>query len=263
MVPKPSDKCSHMIKTERDQRHTEERRRPSGCGNRVWSHLATSQGKPGVTRTWKRQGRLCPRACGGSMALNSILQRKQTSVVSSHLVCGHLLQQPQETNRLEPIRSLKPIMLEGTTDLIRCCLCREMRTTGRDDLPLTSTSEHQPVSFIYNSLCGSISLPAPQVTGGEQGASSSPWKEIGNFLCGKWRAGMGLALRTCAKCPAPSQAPPPGPGVGASQNLHFFCLVKKAWMIFGGVWGAVLSLHCWALAFSSCSKQGLLASCSV
>ena len=55
---------------------------------------------------------------------------------------------------------------------------------------------------------------------------------------------MGLALRTCAKCPAPSQAPSPGPGMGASQNLHFFCLVKKAWIIFWGVWGAVLSLHC-------------------
>ena len=65
------------------------------------------------------------------MALNSILQRKQTSVVSSHLVCGHLLQQPQETNRLEPITSLKPIILEGATDLICCCLSREMRTTGR------------------------------------------------------------------------------------------------------------------------------------
>ena len=77
------------------------------------------------------------------------------------------------------------MILEGTTDIIRCCLNREMKTTGRDDLPLTSTSEQQPVSFICDSLCRGISLPAPQVTGGEQGtqvtggeqgAGSSPWK---------------------------------------------------------------------------------------
>ena len=72
VLPKPNDRCSHMIKMERDQRYTEERRRP--CGSRDWSHLATSQGMPGVTRPWKRQGRLCPRAFGGSMVLNSILQ---------------------------------------------------------------------------------------------------------------------------------------------------------------------------------------------
>ena len=84
------------------------------------------------------------------MVLNSILQtvKKYTSVVLSCLVHGNLLQQPQETNRLEPVRSLKPIVLEGTTDIIHCCLSRGMRTTGRDDLPLASTSEHQSVSFI-------------------------------------------------------------------------------------------------------------------
>ena len=35
-------------------------RRPCAHGGRGWSDIATSQGMPGASRSWRRQGRLLP-----------------------------------------------------------------------------------------------------------------------------------------------------------------------------------------------------------
>ena len=54
----------------------------------------------------------------------------------------------------------------------------------------------EPMCYIYiKQLWSGFSLADPQVTGGEQDTDSSSWKEDGNFLCSKWRAGNGTCLQ--------------------------------------------------------------------
>lgn len=74
-----------------------------------WSDLSINQGTLSVTESWRRQGTVSPRRSQACQHPNlSILVsrtvRECISVVLSHPIYGHLLQQPQETN----IYSLNP-----------------------------------------------------------------------------------------------------------------------------------------------------------
>ena len=49
---------SILIRNRRED--TDTGKRPCDHGNRDWSDAAISQGMPGATRSWKRQGRILP-----------------------------------------------------------------------------------------------------------------------------------------------------------------------------------------------------------
>lgn len=78
-----------------------------------WSDAAISQGMPAATRVGRGKEGLSPRASGGIMALSTLWYRSSgsdfgllasrtvteyISVVLSHPVCSHLLQQAQQMN---------------------------------------------------------------------------------------------------------------------------------------------------------------------
>lgn len=101
----------------------------TGTGRRGWgpgkmeanqSYIATSQGMAGVARNWNRQGRICPRAFGGSSLwrcpTNTLIsefwtpQLWENKFLLSHRVCDNLLHSP---------RKLIHLRIKNQNDL--CC----------------------------------------------------------------------------------------------------------------------------------------------
>lgn len=55
--PKPSAQCPYKRQKRKD---TDTEKKPCEDGDRDWSDDSTSQGMPGVTRSWKRQRKILP-----------------------------------------------------------------------------------------------------------------------------------------------------------------------------------------------------------
>lgn len=153
---------------------------------------------PGATRSWKREGRILPRAFRGSTTILipdfqiSSLQtvRKLTSIVLSYLVCDvycnnhRILTQvatKEGTKTCDPWR-------DNRNHWSCCCLNKKMRATERGYMPLTSINRAN-VLHLYRAAVWQF----PQVTAGEQDMGSSSWKEDGNLSMENRRQGAELA----------------------------------------------------------------------